>query len=392
MILHNPLASAPELLIHEYGAIPIRTALLILTTLHAAAATSAETINVPGDHATIQSAINASIDGDVIEIAAGTYNEFDLSTQQKAITVRGATDAQGLPATTIDSQGQGTTVMSFNGEGTDTIIEHLVFTGASETSWAAVTMFHARPTVNNCTFRDNVTGGIGGGVYNLNGAPSFTDCRFINNTANWGGGYACWETGQPDHPLFDRCTFSGNTAALGGGFANLRSSPVLVECIFTDNIATEDGGAFFNEGDDCCERWFGDVVMQSCEFNGNTAVGAGGAIRNRTFGTTTLDGCTISGNAAGLEGSAIASSTDTTAVLSNTTVCANSGTTDQIDGPTDLDGTNVITDACPADCEGDVTGDGDVNVTDLLAVIGSWGDPYDVSDLLAVIGGWGECP
>lgn len=56
--------------------------------------------------------------------------------------------------------------------------------------------------------------------------------------------------------------------------------------------------------------------------------------------------------------------------------------------------------ACPAD----VTGDGSVNVTDLLAVIGAWGacpvpcaadtnndGQVNVTDLLAVIGAWGAC-
>jgi predicted outer membrane repeat protein len=347
---------------------------------------------VPSDFPTIQAAITASSDGDVIEIAAGTYHEFDISPLQKAITLRGATHGDGLPATTIDSQGQGDSIMGFIGEGNDTIIEHLVFTGASGKGWAPVTMFHAHPTMINCTFRDNVSTGIGGGVYNLNGAPSFIDCRFVNNTANWGGGYACWETGQPDHPLFLRCTFSGNTAVLGGAFANQRSSPVLVECVFRDNIATEHGGAFFNEGTDCCEHWFSDVIMERCVFEQNTAAESGGAICNSTFGTTTLDGCTVADNAAGLEGSAIASSTATMAILTGSTVCPNTGTIDQLSGPTDLDGTNVIHDVCLADCAGDITGDGDVNVSDLLAVIGGWSDPYDVSDLLAVIGGWGECP
>lgn len=61
-------------------------------------------------------------------------------------------------------------------------------------------------------------------------------------------------------------------------------------------------------------------------------------------------------------------------------------------------------------CTGDTNGDGEVNVTDLLAVIGAWGTcpapcppstcPADingdclinVTDLLAVIGAWGACP
>ena len=42
-------------------------------------ATFAGTINVPGDHATIQGAIDASSNGDVIAVAAGTYYEHSLS-------------------------------------------------------------------------------------------------------------------------------------------------------------------------------------------------------------------------------------------------------------------------------------------------------------------------
>ena len=54
-------------------------------------------------------------------------------------------------------------------------------------------------------------------------------------------------------------------------------------------------------------------------------------------------------------------------------------------------------------CGADTNCDGDVNVTDLLAVISSWGpcmscdadvnsdDTVDVSDLLMVIDAWGSC-
>jgi hypothetical protein len=56
------------------------------------------------------------------------------------------------------------------------------------------------------------------------------------------------------------------------------------------------------------------------------------------------------------------------------------------------------------DCPADVTGDGFVNVTDLLLVIGAWGQTgpnaadatgdgaVNVSDLLLVISAWGTCP
>ena len=135
-------------------------------------------------YASIQNAIDASSDGDTIAVAAGTYHEFDITLQGKAITISGDTDSNGLPAVTIDSQGMGTNIIGFFGEGNDTIIEHLVFTGCSGEGVAAVTMFHADPIMINCTFIDNVNTGLGGGAYNLNGSPHFIDCRFIDNNAH----------------------------------------------------------------------------------------------------------------------------------------------------------------------------------------------------------------
>ena len=66
------------------------------------------------------------------------------------------------------------------------------------------------------------------------------------------------------------------------------------------------------------------------------------------------------------------------------------------------EGGNVI---CPPDCVGDVNGDGQVGVTDLLIVIDQWGVCDDdcsadfngdgtvgVTDLLIVLDAWGVCP
>jgi hypothetical protein len=55
-------------------------------------------------------------------------------------------------------------------------------------------------------------------------------------------------------------------------------------------------------------------------------------------------------------------------------------------------------------CVGDVNGDGEVGIADLLSAIDSWGGcvgcPADingdgvvnVTDLLAIVNGWGSCP
>ena len=156
-------------------------------------------------YASIQNAIDASSDGDTIAVAAGTYHEFDITLQGKAITISGDTDSNGLPAVTIDSQGMGTNIMRFIGEGNDTIIEHLVFTGCSGEGVAAVTMFHADPIMINCTFIDNVNTGLGGGAYILNGTVE--DCN---------------ENGLPDSCDID----SGSSSDV-----NLNDIPDECECL-----------------------------------------------------------------------------------------------------------------------------------------------------------------
>ncbi len=43
-------------------------------------------------------------------------------------------------------------------------------------------------------------------------------------------------------------------------------------------------------------------------------------------------------------------------------------------------------------CPWDLDGDGSVGVSDLLILLGNWGNPYGVPDLLALLANWGPCP
>ena len=111
----------------------------------------------------------------------------------------------------------------------------------------------------------------------------------------------------------------------------------------------------------------------------------------------TLTNCTFTNNSA-YNGGGILNYQSST-MLTDTTVCGN--TPDQISGDWTDNGGNTIADECPIDCP-DINGDGIVDVSDLLIVIGYWGTAdspadvnddgiVDVSDLLIVIGNWGEC-
>ena len=62
----------------------IRAALFFVLPVQGAYAAE---LHVPADYSNIQTAINAAVDGDVIVIAPGTYNE-SLSISDKSITIR----------------------------------------------------------------------------------------------------------------------------------------------------------------------------------------------------------------------------------------------------------------------------------------------------------------
>jgi hypothetical protein len=71
-------------------------------------------------------------------------------------------------------------------------------------------------------------------------------------------------------------------------------------------------------------------------------------------------------------------------------------TPELIVGNREVEGMRIVHNFLPVDAcvlDGDITGDGAVNVSDLLDVIAGWEDPYDVGDLLLVISQWGNtCP
>ena len=48
----------------------------------------------------------------------------------------------------------------------------------------------------------------------------------------------------------------------------------------------------------------------------------------------------------------------------------------------------TVADACPWDLDGD----GEVGITDFLALLADWGNPYGIEEFLALLADWGPCP
>ena len=130
---------------------------------------------------------------------------------------------------------------------------------------------------------------LGGGMYNISGSPTVTNCTFIANAAESGSGM--WNTSSS--PTVTNCTFSGNLASQNGsGMFNWASSPTISNCTFSGNSANSGGGMLNNVGSS--------PTLTNCTFSGNSA-GWGGGIYSADS-SPTVTNCTFSGNSASSEG------------------------------------------------------------------------------------------
>jgi len=306
-----------------------------------------------GDYATIQTAVTAAVDGDIIELTSGTYTgpgNRDVDLLGKAITVR---SQSGDPdSCIIDCQGgPGSLHRGFSfhsGEGSTTVLHGLTIAnghvtssggGVSCTSGSAplirdcifINNFagtnggalyctsYSNLTLENCQFIDNTAEIYGGAIRCFQSSPTLIGCLFQGNVGPFGGGFSCYRNCEPELTdcvfefnesahggglfSFDssatvtRCDFVGNVClAEGGGFANFDSAPTVTDCVFTDNIGIEAGGGFYAGGD-------GHSSITGCTFVGNSSNLGGGVYAQ--YATLTLAACTFVENAAEVAGSGV---------------------------------------------------------------------------------------
>ena len=177
------------------------------------------------DFDTIQAAVNAAADGDVILIAPGTYTSNSsagvVSISSKSLTLQ----SSGEPALTILDGQDERSVISCSTCPSITIEGLTITRGGYNEDWldgGGIRCMASGMTVSNCIISNNSIsmGGDGGAgmiclstYYNDIYDPVITNCTFENNhCASYGGAIEV----SLSTPTITGCTFADNTAAMGG--------------------------------------------------------------------------------------------------------------------------------------------------------------------------------
>jgi formylglycine-generating enzyme required for sulfatase activity len=177
------------------------------------------------------------------------------------------------------------------------------------------------PVIRGCSFVGNSAKEQGGAIYNASANSSFIDCNFSGNLAGLEGknGYGGAMSHANSTPMLTNCVFSENNATYqGGGLWGIQMNGTISDSVFVANIVTGNGGGVFLINSS--------PSFSNCVFVGNFAdYGAGSyqesastVFHNNVFtennatyrggglffykSTTTLNNCNVVTNYAGLEG------------------------------------------------------------------------------------------
>jgi hypothetical protein len=394
---------------HRSLTIPVMAASAMFASATTAVADTLTVCASGCQYTSINAAIDAASDGDVILLAAETYYEgARINTDGKAITLRGATDKSGDPASILDGADSHKVIECQNDEDAATRFENLMIQNgyAESGDGGGMYMDDCTPTLVNCHFLYNRADSEAGAL-NVNGSdahPILTDCIFIGNEALQGGaiyleqsnitmtdcrfeGNAATGTSYSDGGAFysnnrclavlTGCTFSGNTADRDAGAIYLNgvsSNPeslTMIDCEISNNTAGGDGGGMF-----AARRAI--LIMENCAVDGNAATaGDGGGIMNVRDSTATLVGCTLSDNTAGGSGGGVFTGEDDASDVSVTSVTdlALCGNTPENIGGTQPTG-SIQCNSTLVDCSDCTDTDGD-GIPDFLDVCATGDDTID---------------
>jgi hypothetical protein len=272
----------------------------------------------------LAAALAASVAGDQIWVAAGTYKPTTGTSRTVSLSLKTGVEIYGGFNGTEAKLGQRNPTANVatvtgdllgNDSGTANLNDNSfhVFIGTGATATAILDGFTIRagnangsstvnydkgggllilnsgnPTIRNCNFIANRCTFGGGAAYIFTAGATFTNCRFENNV---GGSYGGAFDMNNVVASFDRCVFIGNTALRAGACESYGGSQTrYTNCVFRNNSATGTGGGG--------ALWIGvssSVTVRNSTFVANSATSLAGCIIN-TSGASTVANCVLWGN------------------------------------------------------------------------------------------------
>jgi len=202
-----------------------------------------------GEYTTIQAAVNAAEDRDIIELADGTYDvayhqggaTYGIDFGGKALTLRSA--SRNPMNCRLDAINGLRGFYLYSGEPLGTVIEGVHIYNGSYGFGAGIGLFDgASPTIRDCILTQNVSPQQGGALCCYEEcSPYVIDTRFYENSASGTGG-AVW-CYSASRPTFAGCTFAGNSGTSGSAIASVGGSGCAIShCTFYGNAASNTGG------------------------------------------------------------------------------------------------------------------------------------------------------
>jgi len=207
------------------------------------------TIEVPKDYATIQLAIDASVNGDVIIVAPGTYVE-NIDYKGKAITVM---SSGGAAVTSIDGNQTGSVVLCKTGEGLDSVLDGFTITNGSGTllpsmktnAGGGICCAQSSPTIKGCYIKGNYCDNGPGVFLETSWAMIQDNILSDNGTTDYpvtGSGIFMWSNSAPE---VRNNLFYHNEAYAGAGMYIGASHPNIVNNTFYGNNSKKKGGGIW---------------------------------------------------------------------------------------------------------------------------------------------------
>jgi predicted outer membrane repeat protein len=363
------------------------------------------------EYQTIQAAVNDASSTETIYVDAGIYTSVDgtslVDLQGKNISIIG----KGASQTILDGQHAVSGLRYALATGETSTIQGVTIKDCVGGDGPAITVSGGELVLINTALLDNVASGSGasggailasGGVslvvqgaeFSRNSSITFggailltdsgttaqiTDCLFGENESFYGGAIY---VSDATTCTVDLVEFTNNTAAVDGGAVSITGDgSSFTSCCFRGNVAGNVGGAIDN-------RIGADTLLSESIFSNNTAVYEGGALYNDSS-SPYIYTCTFASNSSNEEnGGGIHNDNDSMPSIEATLFCGNTGRGESestLEGhiyPTvaDVDyefvGGNEFHALCST-CQGDVNGDGIIDLSDLLAI--------------AMLSVWGEC-